>query len=59
MSHHFAITKLLQVIIAYFFQEWSKIIKSEVNIEENMTHVPQPSVTCDCKPQKPNTHEDL
>lgn len=62
-ARNFANNNLLpQDVICYhaaLFWEWSKIIKSEVNIEENMTHVPQPSVTCDCEPQKPNTHEDL
>ncbi|KAJ0181991.1 hypothetical protein K1T71_002713 [Dendrolimus kikuchii] len=34
---------------ALLFWEWSKRIKSEVTIEENMTHVPQPTFDCDCK----------
>lgn len=41
------------------FQNWSKIIKSEVNVEQNMTRVPQATFTCDCKTQMPKIREDL
>ncbi|KAF9406309.1 hypothetical protein HW555_013264, partial [Spodoptera exigua] len=63
-ARNFANNNLLpQNVICYhaaLFWEWSKIINNEVNIEANMTHVPQPTATnCDCKPKKPNTHEDL
>lgn len=45
---------------AALFLEWSKRIKSEVVIDEGMTHVPQPNFDCDCESQKKsNKREDL
>lgn len=40
-------------------QEWSKRIKSAVNVRDGMTPVPQQKFDCDCKSKKQKKREDL
>ncbi|KAL0849394.1 hypothetical protein ABMA28_013695 [Loxostege sticticalis] len=61
-ARKFANENLLpQHIICYhavLFSEWSKRIKSEINVYEGMTHVPQVKSKCDCEEQNVK-HEEL
>ncbi|XP_075992521.1 protein O-glucosyltransferase 2-like [Anticarsia gemmatalis] len=53
---------LPQHVICYhaaLFWEWSKRIKSEVEVEEGMTHVPQPSFECNCDSIERKIRDDL
>ncbi|XP_060809442.1 protein O-glucosyltransferase 2 isoform X2 [Amyelois transitella] len=61
-ARQFANENLLpQHIICYhavLFSEWSKRLVNDVTVRESMTHVPQPSFSCDCQ-HETSVHQEL
>ncbi|XP_038208405.1 protein O-glucosyltransferase 2-like [Zerene cesonia] len=62
-AKEFANENLLpQHILCYhvvLFSEWSKRIKGEITVKNNMTHVPQAKYECDCNLKNQMSHEEL